>query len=493
MPLNRWIEHIRKFARENNMTYSCALSDPNLKDGYIPAPKRMGKRARESLEMGAEDINRAEAKKAPAKKAPAKRMKRVIDIVGRKDSETGRVYYYNRFHDKSEAYGIVNNKVMIIGEVIEDYDDVNFFDDPKPVASNVRFYNSDKKPYPPSLNNLQEGLPAKAPSSAKKAPSPAKKAPSPAPATAPSPAEAKAEAQALYVEYARLHRQKWTNKIQKQLEIVEPKLNKITQPILKKELEQNYFTDEDGKKIRFKLILPEKRRFGKSPLHLSFTDEDGNVIKDLTENGEENTHTNPYEELLKAIKRRFQYRLFNRTAGLKDVTDLEKLLPNLLTKEQKEEMPDIYGRFSKTGAGMGMRGGADVGYTTPPNEPANPLPIHLRNAIVNATRRPPNAQRVINFINLIAPIQDVRNRYLDAIDDGHSYNAQQIVSLRRRFNAYMNTPNPEDEGWTDDEASVEGGARTDEGMDIYGRGRYRDIDYSRTIPHHKILEMCDVF
>ena len=79
MPLNRWIEHIRKFARENNMTYSCALSDPNLKDGYIPAPKRMGKRAtaaavaeRESLEMGAEDINRAKAKKAPAKKAPAK-------------------------------------------------------------------------------------------------------------------------------------------------------------------------------------------------------------------------------------------------------------------------------------------------------------------------------------------------------------------------------------------------------------------------------------
>ena len=174
MPLNRWIEHIRKFARENNMTYSCALSDPNLKDGYIPAPKRMGKRAtaaavaeRESLEMGAEDINRAKAKKAPAK-----RMKRVIDIVGRTDSETGRVYYYNRFHDKSEAYGIVNNKVMIIGEVIEDYDDVNFFDDPKPVASNVRFYNSDKKPIP-KLNNLQEGLPAKAPSPAKKAPSPA--------------------------------------------------------------------------------------------------------------------------------------------------------------------------------------------------------------------------------------------------------------------------------------------------------------------------------
>ena len=45
MPLNRWIEHIRKFARENNMTYSCALSDPNLKDGYIPSPKRVGKRA----------------------------------------------------------------------------------------------------------------------------------------------------------------------------------------------------------------------------------------------------------------------------------------------------------------------------------------------------------------------------------------------------------------------------------------------------------------
>ena len=31
---NPWIEHVRNFAKKNNMTYSCALSDKNISNGY---------------------------------------------------------------------------------------------------------------------------------------------------------------------------------------------------------------------------------------------------------------------------------------------------------------------------------------------------------------------------------------------------------------------------------------------------------------------------
>lgn len=31
---NKWVEHIRAFAKKNNMTYGCALSDPRTKSSY---------------------------------------------------------------------------------------------------------------------------------------------------------------------------------------------------------------------------------------------------------------------------------------------------------------------------------------------------------------------------------------------------------------------------------------------------------------------------
>ena len=42
---NRWVEHIRAFAKKNNMTYGCAMSDPRIKDGYIPSSKRKSKKS----------------------------------------------------------------------------------------------------------------------------------------------------------------------------------------------------------------------------------------------------------------------------------------------------------------------------------------------------------------------------------------------------------------------------------------------------------------
>jgi hypothetical protein len=50
MPENRWVAHIKKFARDNNLSYGCAMSDPKIKDGYIPAPKK-GKKGKKVVEF----------------------------------------------------------------------------------------------------------------------------------------------------------------------------------------------------------------------------------------------------------------------------------------------------------------------------------------------------------------------------------------------------------------------------------------------------------
>ena len=36
--MNAWIQHVRNFAEENNLSYACALSDPRCKESYEPTP-----------------------------------------------------------------------------------------------------------------------------------------------------------------------------------------------------------------------------------------------------------------------------------------------------------------------------------------------------------------------------------------------------------------------------------------------------------------------
>ena len=44
---NKWIEHVKSFAKKNNLSYSCALSHPNLKDGYEKVIKKTKKQINE--------------------------------------------------------------------------------------------------------------------------------------------------------------------------------------------------------------------------------------------------------------------------------------------------------------------------------------------------------------------------------------------------------------------------------------------------------------
>jgi hypothetical protein len=46
---NRWVEHVRAFAAKNKMSYMCAMSDPDIKKGYIPTEKK--KQKTEKLEQ----------------------------------------------------------------------------------------------------------------------------------------------------------------------------------------------------------------------------------------------------------------------------------------------------------------------------------------------------------------------------------------------------------------------------------------------------------
>lgn len=83
---SRWIEHVKEFAKKNKMTYGCALSDPDVRKGYVPMGDK--KRKPEKLEMAepsmepkAKDIvikPRPEPETKP--KAKPKRERRIVEI-----------------------------------------------------------------------------------------------------------------------------------------------------------------------------------------------------------------------------------------------------------------------------------------------------------------------------------------------------------------------------------------------------------------------------
>ena len=43
MVQNRWIQHVKSYAQKNGLSYGCALSKPDLKDGYTPSVKMSNK------------------------------------------------------------------------------------------------------------------------------------------------------------------------------------------------------------------------------------------------------------------------------------------------------------------------------------------------------------------------------------------------------------------------------------------------------------------
>lgn len=46
---NKWVQHVQQYAKENNITYSCALSHPDIKKGYEPVIKKTSKEKKAEL------------------------------------------------------------------------------------------------------------------------------------------------------------------------------------------------------------------------------------------------------------------------------------------------------------------------------------------------------------------------------------------------------------------------------------------------------------
>lgn len=44
---NKWIEHVKKYASEKGISYACALSQPDIKDGYEKVVKKTKKQLNE--------------------------------------------------------------------------------------------------------------------------------------------------------------------------------------------------------------------------------------------------------------------------------------------------------------------------------------------------------------------------------------------------------------------------------------------------------------
>ena len=48
---NKWIEHVKEYAKKHNISYACALSHPDLKKEYQPVVKKTYKQKREEKEQ----------------------------------------------------------------------------------------------------------------------------------------------------------------------------------------------------------------------------------------------------------------------------------------------------------------------------------------------------------------------------------------------------------------------------------------------------------
>jgi hypothetical protein len=78
---NKWVEYVRSYANQNNLSYACAMTQPACKEGYR-AKFGVAKKVPQKVErerMGLEDIN---IKPPPARRKPAQHSKEAFKMAG---------------------------------------------------------------------------------------------------------------------------------------------------------------------------------------------------------------------------------------------------------------------------------------------------------------------------------------------------------------------------------------------------------------------------
>lgn len=137
---NRWIEFVKDFAKKNNLSYGCALSEPKLKEQYRAkygsSKKISSKKERETMSM--EDVNIKEIPKSESELMGAED----INVGLKKQKYTKAI---NKLRDR-----IVNSKTKeelkknskILNQLNEKYSDGELTDEDETNFQNlVEMYN----------------------------------------------------------------------------------------------------------------------------------------------------------------------------------------------------------------------------------------------------------------------------------------------------------------------------------------------------------------
>lgn len=69
---NRWVEFVRKWAKDNNMNYMCAMTTKECKDAYLKAHPKPEKKGKTESKLSKEDVP------APSSKRKVGRPKKVV-------------------------------------------------------------------------------------------------------------------------------------------------------------------------------------------------------------------------------------------------------------------------------------------------------------------------------------------------------------------------------------------------------------------------------
>lgn len=79
--MTRWTDHVKAFAAKKNIAYGCALSDPDVKKGYVPVGDK--KRKPEKLEQAMPSMEPKEKGiviKPRPKAEPKRKERRIVEI-----------------------------------------------------------------------------------------------------------------------------------------------------------------------------------------------------------------------------------------------------------------------------------------------------------------------------------------------------------------------------------------------------------------------------
>ena len=102
---NKWIEHVKEYAKKHSISYACALSHPDLKKEYQPVVKKTYKQKREEKEqiiftqLKNNIISKIKNKTEDDK--PLIRMKfNELNYKIKEDIKNNHSKYYNKLFDK---------------------------------------------------------------------------------------------------------------------------------------------------------------------------------------------------------------------------------------------------------------------------------------------------------------------------------------------------------------------------------------------------------